>query len=653
MNAKKSKTALQFIPNVARKTEGLSDAGIEQFRDNPYVSCGRETGQNTNDAPDAGKRPVIMKFDLRRIPRVEVPFADELAAATQACLDQSIDLCKKTNRDLGKDRTVRFFERAKSSLSNEALSILEIADFNTTGLTGPFEDDHCVFNSLVKAKGITNKANTDSGGSFGIGKNAVFAVSDVQTVLYSTKARNLGNPNAADEYAFQSRTVLISHENGGVPNAAEGFWGLPDYYPIRKPSDVPEWMLRSERGTSIFAICFREHPKWAERMALSIATNFSISVMRGDMEFEIDNGRFNINKSTLLSILNDKALENVAKEANQLVSLERARNIYNCLTSESRERYLIPVQGYGNAVLNILVQDELPRQVNIVRNGMFITNSLKDFGCPLTSFPSTKEFVAVVEPEAGSEGKLLGELLKRMENPEHDNFSPERLRDDQEREAVTKLIKKLHGDIREKIRSVAKVASSDHSNIDELAKLFAADPDSGDAKEEAEKDPEQFTYGKAKITKRKPAQQTTKTGGTEGGSGGSGGSGGGTGGGSGGGTGTGGGTGGAGEKGKAKAKVIRLTECRARREPSNAQFSHRIFFTPTESGDAQLNVRASGLTSATPLAVEESDAGVVTKGKLALSCEKDVRVSIKLAFEGGYEGPLEFSCHIEPSEVAQ
>ena len=649
MTVKKLKPLLQFIPNVARKSEGLSDAGIEQFRDNPYVSCGRETGQNTNDAPDAGKRPVKMKFDLRLIARTEVPFADELADATEACLDQSLALCKKIKKNPKNDRTVRFFERAKECLSEDTISILEIADFNTTGLTGPFEDDDCVFNSLVKAKGVTNKPNVDSGGSFGIGKNAVFAVSDVQTVLYSTKAKNLDNPKAPDEHAFQSRTVLISHKKNDEPNAAEGFWGLPDYYPITDSNEVPEWMVRSERGTSIFAICFREHRSWAQRMALSIVTNFPISVLRGDMEFEIDDGRFKINKSTLLSTLKSEALEAVAKEANQMLHLERARSICDCLTSESSESYQIPVEGYGSAMLHILVQENLPRQVNIIRNGMYIANNLKDFGCPLTSFPSTKEFVAVVEPTQGDEGRLLGELLKRMENPEHDNFSPERLRDDDERAMVSKLIKKLHGDIREKIRSVAKVATSEHSNIDELAKLFAADPDSGDAKEGAEKDPEQFTYGKAKVTKKKPAEKTSKSDGEEGGAGGDGGAGGG--GGPGSGKGTGGGTGGKGKRGK--ARMIHLSECRIKKEPEGTEYSHRVFFTPNESGDAVLDVRASGLTTSTPLAIESSDLGEITNGILSVHCENNIRVSMKLLFKGGYEGPLEFSCSVTPQGEEQ
>jgi len=280
---------------------------------------------------------------------------------------------------------------------------------------------------------------------------------------------------------------------------------------------------------------------------------------------------------------------------------------------------------------------------------MYITNNLKDFGCPLAFFPGTREFVALLEPEKGTEGKLLGELLKRMENPEHDNFSPERLRDDHERGHVTKLIKKLHADIREKIRSVAKVATSDHSNLDELARLFAADPDSGEATDGAEKDPEQYIYGKARVTRKKPVRPSPKTEGTEGGAGGSGGSGGGGGGGAGDNSGT--GTGGKGNKGK--ANVMRLRECRVKKEPKVAKFSHKILFSPTERGEAHLYIHASGLSAATPLVVEDSNRGVITNGILTLPCEKDKRISISVSFENGYDGPLELNCYVESTEDVQ
>jgi hypothetical protein len=53
---------LKFLPNDADELEGLGDAGIETYKDNPYASIARECGQNSNDA--AVKRPVAVSYDL-------------------------------------------------------------------------------------------------------------------------------------------------------------------------------------------------------------------------------------------------------------------------------------------------------------------------------------------------------------------------------------------------------------------------------------------------------------------------------------------------------------------------------------------------------------------------------------------------------------
>ena len=36
---------LEFLPNQAGESEGLGDAGIETFRDNPYASCAAKPGR--------------------------------------------------------------------------------------------------------------------------------------------------------------------------------------------------------------------------------------------------------------------------------------------------------------------------------------------------------------------------------------------------------------------------------------------------------------------------------------------------------------------------------------------------------------------------------------------------------------------------------
>jgi hypothetical protein len=141
---------IQFLKNEANKVEGLAYAGFETFRGSPYTSCARETGQNSRDAA-LGDAPVQVAFNLLEVPRSEIPFANQL--------QRSIDCCLKSPRD---QKTKVHLERARAQIMAPTVKVLEIADLNTTGLTGPVDDESSVFAALVKGDGVTNKSDPTS-----------------------------------------------------------------------------------------------------------------------------------------------------------------------------------------------------------------------------------------------------------------------------------------------------------------------------------------------------------------------------------------------------------------------------------------------------------------------------------------------------------
>src|SRR5690606_32508883 len=73
----------------------------------------------------------------------------------------------------------------------------------------------------------------------------------------------------------------------------------------------------------------------------------------------------------------------------------------------------------GHCKLHILVGEELPKRVAVLRNGMLITSNL----AKLRRFSDFKEFVAVFECWS-TKGN---DLLRAMEPPAHDDFEPMRL----------------------------------------------------------------------------------------------------------------------------------------------------------------------------------------------------------------------------------
>lgn len=606
---------IRFLTNEANKVEGLAYAGFETFRGSPYTSCARETGQNSRDAM-LGSDAVRVSFDLLQVDRIDIPFANELEHAVRCCLQAPQN-----------EKTKAHLERALTAISSSKVKILRIADINTTGLTGPIDDPASVFTALVKGDGITNKLDETSAGSYGIGKNAAFAVSELQTVIYSTCYRD---DDKQQLFAAQGRLRLISHTDGERKCSAEGYWGEADFRAIENVDDVPAWLARHEIGTSIYAIGFDERDHWAARMTLSLITNFFAAIDRGQIEFVVDGKA--INSTSLDSVLADTTLEKLAEEHDQLADLERARRLLLCIRSEAATRHNITVPDLGDFTLHLLVSENLPREVHVLRNGIYITDNFKKFSQPMRQFPGTREFAAVLEPASSLAGRAPSALLKQLENPSHDAFEPDRIIDAVAQQSARHQIKKLIGDVRKIIRTEAKIDEVENSRLDELSAMFA---DSGatrdDGREDEEKDPDAYVYQKPRRgTRRQPAGVNGK--------------------------GTGRKRGGTGRK-QTGAPVGQSTKTNRRTGTSAAvpleairstvrngdPLFRTLWFTPTATGEIMLAVEASGLTDDVGLDLAASSLGTVSKGRLRTSVRAGERVQLDVTLTEPFAGPIELS----------
>lgn len=606
---------IRFLTNEANKVEGLAYAGFETFRGSPYTSCARETGQNSRDAM-RGSDPVRVSFDLLQVDRADIPFADELQHAVRCCLEAPQN-----------EKTKAHLERALAAISSSKVKVLRISDINTTGLTGPIDDPASVFTALVKGDGITNKLDETSAGSFGIGKNAAFAVSELQTVIYSTCYEV---ERKQKRFAAQGRLRLISHTDGARKCSAEGYWGESDFRAIENDKDVPIWLAREEIGTSIFAIGFDERDHWASRMTLSLVTNFFAAIERGQIQFAV--GGKPINRTSLDSVLADEALEGLAKEHDQFAELERARRLLLCIRSEAATRHNITVPGLGDFTLHLLVSENLPREVHVLRNGIYITDNFAKFSQPMRLFPGTREFSAVLEPASSTAGRAPSALLKQLENPAHDAFEPDRIAEPLAQQRARDQIKQLIGKVRRIIRTLAKIDEVENSRLDELSAMFA---DTGttrdDGREDEEKDPDAYVYQKPRRGTRRHAAGVT-------------------------GTGKGQKRGGSGQK----QAGSRTGTTRKTQRPSGISAAvplegirstlkngdprvRTLWFTPTATGEIMLAVEASGLTDDVGLDLATSTMGTVSNGRLRTSVRAGERVQLDVTLAEPFAGPIELN----------
>lgn len=623
---------LEFLPNQAGESEGLGDAGIETFRDNPYASCGREAGQNSADA--AVDFPVRMKFDVLDVATSELPGIAVLTDTVERCL-----------ADAKQEKDEDFFSQAKRLLEKPTTKILRISDFNTKGLAGPSGQEGTPFHSLLKGAGVSNNKTETSGGSFGIGKNASFAISDLQTVLYSTAYRD-----QADElrFAAQGKCRMVSHvDTNGEKRRATGYWGNPDgYVAVEDPALVPDWMHRDEIGTSIFSVGFRQNDGWSWSIAYSLLTNFFAALHRDRMAFEINDGEIKLNHNTVAAMFDDPRIISAAEADGQKSQLDFSRDLFRCLTSPDATEIEQKVQGLGKMRFRILVDDGLPKRVGIVRNGMLITSELQQFGDKLQRFVGTREFVAFVEPIADAASKLM----KSIENPRHDSFSANRLSDPLKRQTAESAMKQLIKDLRRQIEQTASIEEDDEVTLDELARFFAEDASGTPPPDpDAENDPEKYVYKPARKTKTRALRpqentgddggggdkETRETGGKRSGDQ----------------KGPGAGSGGSGTQGKVPPLKLRGLRTAIPSDQPDA-LKRTIWFTPTVSGAAVVQLEATGLNTGEPLPVVATSNGAVHKGNVAIELTEGERVSLEVTFDAPYSGPVEVFATAELQEAA-
>src|ERR1700675_668748 len=143
-----SRVGLEFLLNTGGESEGLSDSGVENFRDKPFTAVARATGQNSRDARLDLTKPVRLTFDVVTMKSAEFPSIDEFRKTARLCLTKAAK--SKKEKEKG------FFEQAVRALDAPEIKILRISDFNTTGVRGPCEEGK-PFHALAKSDGVSAK----------------------------------------------------------------------------------------------------------------------------------------------------------------------------------------------------------------------------------------------------------------------------------------------------------------------------------------------------------------------------------------------------------------------------------------------------------------------------------------------------------------
>lgn len=439
-----------FARNDGGRENGFHDAGVETFKGNFDRYLARELIQNSLDARHDQNKPVQVVVEPLTLKRNEIPDMPGLKVTLERCEEYWQKQWKKQ----AKTRT--FFENAVVLASGKTIEALRIGDYNTTGVRGSDTDRDNNWYNLIRCAGASSK-NTDEGGSFGIGKNAPFAASQMRTVLYSTH-------NKDKEYVFQGVATLVTHmlANGSIAQAT-GYLGGARGQSVREKEEIPPRFLRTKMGTDIIVLGFPGGVTWQKDLTYSVLENFWPAIEWEHLVVKV--GDEEISRKNLRELL-----ERFSPEP------EFSAHQYYRAYKEANYTFAEELPTLGDITLYLSSgDDDLQKKVAMIRKtGMVIF---------LKPFRSAMPFcgVFICRNDTGNR------LLRDMEPPRHDIWDP----DHPEKNANRKTEWEYVHFIRESIKNLMPTDDSKVIAVPGLSRFLPDDDDT----------PEESFEGEAEQTK--------------------------------------------------------------------------------------------------------------------------------------------------------
>ena len=433
------------FPPRNRGVEYVQDPSSQYFGDAPVAKLVREAIQNSLDARDPGlPGPVEVEFRAMTLSKEDFGGA-QLESHIQACYAQA-----KTEKD---SRIQAIYRRALDRLKKKQVECLTIADSGTYGLkSGRWE-------SLVLREGSVNKQDGAAGGSFGIGKNAVFNLSDLRAVIYST--RYVDRTGFVEK--MQGKATLMSHTVDRDPLQHVGFLASPTVDPVMS-RDIPQPLRLDRTGTRVTILGFNPRSDdWVGEVIRATLDNFFFALHKRNLVVRV------ISQQEETTEINHETIDGHFQRLANSDSYFYYRAIRDVEPAETDD-----IPKIGALSMCLLMDDGAPRRICLVNSkGMKITDSTDQRTNAMA--PRSRnlwpDYTAVVVP-----GKNGDEWLRQTENVSHDALSAERFVEPEKQREATQAFQEARRAIRDAIDEQVELArEADTSNLRELAQIFPDD----------------------------------------------------------------------------------------------------------------------------------------------------------------------------------
>ena len=434
----------QFPPRFGG-IDYVQDPSSAYFSDNPLPKLVREVIQNSLDAKEPGLNDPVRVVFVETHVQPHVIGASDLKRHLLACRDRA--------RDDKRANVRKYYDRALTALNAKQIRCLQIVDSGTTGLQGSNWD------ALVSQEGSVRKPGDSPGGSYGIGKNAVFNVSDLRTVFYSTRCLERGRVEK-----LQGKATLMSHAN---PNNKKeqvqhiGFFAMPGVKPLLG-QEILDFFRLGDVGAGVFIMGFNPRSEeWAREVTHATIENFFYAIHHKRLVVRVKAHKSNeivVDHETL-----DPLFESQGND-------KPSYHYYRAIRDENPNR-TVEIGKIGSLDVHVMIGSGPRRTAYVNRNGMLITDIRDQKVNPLAPQGRSlwPDFAAVVVP-ATSQGD---QWIRSTENPSHDSMSPEQILEEKERRNARRWFKEAKDTIRAVIDKEAQIEKyGDPSNLNELASMF-------------------------------------------------------------------------------------------------------------------------------------------------------------------------------------
>ncbi len=439
-------------------SDGMANAAIETFRSGNIMSGFiRELVQNSQDARLDNNLPLKIRMRLFSIDKTDIPDFNE----------SWMPIYNAVKKDWFSGYP-GFFEKADEVLKNNKITVLEYSDFNTTGLSGSDTDEKSSFSACVLSEGSSAEKSNDAGGSYGIGKNAVYGLSGIRTVLYSSL-------NTNEEYIFQGVSKLASYKLNDYSFSSRVYLGLDneELSSIRVESDIPGIYKRNVHGLSQFIIGANLGDDWVSEIMNLVINNYFILLNNSSLIFELID---EIAQTT--HVLDNSNFKEIAKNSFNIAP-ENEVGIHvwpkiNALNSNCSKADLTYYNGeiLKDALIVHLSNDLSVGQnyITYTRRGMHIYHEKLHPGGGIVYLNLFGVFY--------SNNQRINSILRMMEPAAHDawkkEFLTDRIRESQELDWALKLEGEIKKFVRDRAKEfLSKYSSETHTinEVDELLKI--------------------------------------------------------------------------------------------------------------------------------------------------------------------------------------